>query len=209
MPDFDLCPQGDEPGDPGFEGDDPADPRTDTTLGSLAMCEAIQMVYRARVQLHMATYEVRSTSLQWIDRKGVIHEPKDMSSGYIRNCLRIMEHRGETNAAIYVEFKRILKARKDYWQMARDLTTVIRDVVEKLQAAGPEQADAIVQPLREIGVVARMNEGMQEQMDNTPMGQEIQLYWYAGQILNIVEKKSWFAMNSVLNCVDKFAPFTG
>lgn len=30
--------------------------------------------------------------------------------------------------------------------------------------------------------------------------------WYAGQILDIVDERKWFAVNSWINCVDKFAP---
>lgn len=30
--------------------------------------------------------------------------------------------------------------------------------------------------------------------------------WYAGQIMDIIESNSLFAMNSIINCLDKFAP---
>ena len=30
--------------------------------------------------------------------------------------------------------------------------------------------------------------------------------WYAGQYLDIVENEAWFAMNSLINCLDSFCP---
>lgn len=30
--------------------------------------------------------------------------------------------------------------------------------------------------------------------------------WYAGQFLDIVDNKAWLAMNSLLNCCEKFCP---
>ena len=30
------------------------------------------------------------------------------------------------------------------------------------------------------------------------------LLWYAGQLVDIVDTKSWFAMNSIINCCEKF-----
>ena len=30
--------------------------------------------------------------------------------------------------------------------------------------------------------------------------------WYAGQIVEAVEGKKWFAINSIINCLDKFCP---
>lgn len=32
--------------------------------------------------------------------------------------------------------------------------------------------------------------------------------WYGGQFIDIVRTESWFAMNSWVNCIDKFAPLT-
>jgi hypothetical protein len=37
-------------------------------------------------------------------------------------------------------------------------------------------------------------------------GGEICVRWYAGQFLTIVDKQSWFAMNSFFNCLDRFCP---
>lgn len=31
------------------------------------------------------------------------------------------------------------------------------------------------------------------------------MLWYAGQLINCVNNKSWFAINSMINCMDKFA----
>ena len=34
-------------------------------------------------------------------------------------------------------------------------------------------------------------------------GEQI-IEWYAGQILDIIDNKAWFAMNSIINCANKF-----
>jgi hypothetical protein len=37
-------------------------------------------------------------------------------------------------------------------------------------------------------------------------GTEAEVEWYAGQLLDIYDNKTWFAMNSFINCLDKFCP---
>jgi len=38
------------------------------------------------------------------------------------------------------------------------------------------------------------------------MEDEHTIEWYAGQLLDIVDREAWFAMNSFINCLDKFCP---
>lgn len=78
------------------------------------------------------------------------------------------------------------------------LTALVRDVVAQLDRASPGDCQAIVAPLREH-VQPNVHVGTK------PEGHAA-VEWYAGQILDIVDGKHWFAMNSLLNCVDKFVP---
>jgi len=60
-----------------------------------------------------------------------------------------------------------------------------------------EDAIDVVAPLREF-VAPGIHVG------NTGIEGEAIIEWYAGQILDIVDSKAWYAMNSILNCADKF-----
>lgn len=79
-----------------------------------------------------------------------------------------------------------------------ELATLTRDVVRRLEPCGPESARALVEPLRKF-VAPGVHEG------TNPTGEAV-VEWYAGQLLRIVDDEKWFAMNSILNCVDKFVP---
>lgn len=82
--------------------------------------------------------------------------------------------------------------------MSRELARVTRQVVSQLETTGPGSARAIVEPLRGF-VRPGVHEGTK------PTGDAV-VEWYAGQLLQIVDAESWFAMNSLLNCVDRFVP---
>lgn len=36
--------------------------------------------------------------------------------------------------------------------------------------------------------------------------ERLTLEWFGGQILDVIESESLFAINSLINCVDQFAP---
>lgn len=78
----------------------------------------------------------------------------------------------------------------------------VREIVERLQHVGPKSVAELVKPLREA-VSPNVHVG---RTDLTP---EETVEWYAGQLLDIVDQRMWFAMNSLLNCVDKFVPAEG
>jgi hypothetical protein len=78
------------------------------------------------------------------------------------------------------------------------LADLTREVVARLEKNGPEEARAIVHPLRAY-VAPGVHEGTR------PTGEAV-VEWYAGQLLQIVDDQAWFAMNSILNCVDRFVP---
>ena len=77
-----------------------------------------------------------------------------------------------------------------------ELTQIIRDVIANLENTNEAGALAAVEPLR---LVPTRPPGP----CTTP--REV-LEWYAGQILDIVDNDRWFAVNSLINCCDKFAP---
>jgi len=88
----------------------------------------------------------------------------------------------------------------------KELTVLIRDVADKLDKSDETTASKVVQPLRDAGIIPKCHEGENDKMTNTPEGRLIILEWYSGQILSIIDQKSWFAVNSWINCLDKFAP---
>ena len=87
------------------------------------------------------------------------------------------------------------------------LTSVVREAVRRLDQAGTETAGSIVAPVRAAlaarGLGPCCNEGQ------GPFTAEQTVEWYAGQLLDIVDNQHWFAMNSIVNTVDKFAPEGG
>lgn len=82
-----------------------------------------------------------------------------------------------------------------------ELCLLVRSVAKEVDKGFPTSMVEAVRPLREAGISPGMKEGINEQANRRDT-----LEWYAGQLLDIVEKRSWFAVNSWLNCIDKFAP---
>jgi len=85
------------------------------------------------------------------------------------------------------------------------LRTAVRKAVKKLEAftdeTPMESVEAIVAPLRDfIKPDTRLGQrGMTDGSDEC-------VEWYAGQLLSIVDKKAWYAINSIINCLDRFCP---
>lgn len=77
----------------------------------------------------------------------------------------------------------------------------LRDLVDRLAGNGPSMVPAFVAELRELGAVRNAYVG--ESMET---GDDTCVAWYAGQLLDVLESKSLFAVNSIINCVDKFCP---
>jgi hypothetical protein len=87
------------------------------------------------------------------------------------------------------------------------LTSVVRSAVseiERLQpgAVGPH-ADRVRAALAARGLAANCHVGRR---GLTP---DETVEWYAGQLLDIVDSKSWFTMNSFINSLDRFVPVRG
>lgn len=87
-----------------------------------------------------------------------------------------------------------------------DLRAILRTAAKQLERVGPCSVAAIVQPVRDEmtarGLPPMVHCGRKD-LEQHP---EQMIEWYAGQLLDIVDGEGWFAMNSWLNCVDKFCP---
>lgn len=81
-----------------------------------------------------------------------------------------------------------------------ELTKLIRTEIQSLDVGGTGVVPSVIENLKAGGVVRNIHLG------NTNLDALGALEWYGGQILDILEDQSWFAVNSLINCVDKFAP---
>lgn len=79
-----------------------------------------------------------------------------------------------------------------------ELCELIVDVVRRLDKSEPgESATSAVEPLRFV-VEPSCHVGA------SICTRRQTLEWYAGQILDIIDNRSWFAVNSLVNCCKKF-----
>lgn len=77
------------------------------------------------------------------------------------------------------------------------LTKLIRTQILYLEAGDIDRADSVIEALKAGGLISGQHIGL------SPLGV---IEWYGGQIISILENKTWYAVNSLINCVDKFAP---
>lgn len=83
------------------------------------------------------------------------------------------------------------------------LATLIRKVSADINDAGPATIQTLVQPLREH-VKPDCYVGRAADMDHTDAGYRMQLEWYAGQLLDMVDNQQWLGINSWIGCTEKF-----
>lgn len=88
----------------------------------------------------------------------------------------------------------------------KELTALMRQTVDALENSSPVDIETLVQPLREAGITPNVHVGKGDQMDESYEGRKMMVEWYAGSLLDCVDKGAWFAINSIINCKDKFAP---
>lgn len=75
------------------------------------------------------------------------------------------------------------------------LKALARQTYEAVEPHGPEMAGHVADTLKEQGIVSGMHAG-----DDPDSFDEVRtLEWALGQFVRLVEHKSWFAMNSMLN----------
>lgn len=93
-----------------------------------------------------------------------------------------------------------------------ELRTLTRSTILIVERGGPDGIEETVAPLRsalaERGLAPRCHVGAEPPLieGRSSLTPDMTVEWYAGQLLDIVDKKAWFAMNSLINCVDKFCP---
>lgn len=80
------------------------------------------------------------------------------------------------------------------------LTELVRSVAKAVET-GPGQLEAKVKPLRDAGITAGPYRG-----EAAKVSPRNTVLWFAGELLDCVDNNSLFAINSWLNCVDKFVP---
>lgn len=84
-----------------------------------------------------------------------------------------------------------------------DLAQMIRDVSAAVDNCNQDTVVETVKALREH-ITPNCHEGCGAQMDGTDTGYKLQLEWFAGQLLAMVDKKQWFGINTWINCTSKF-----
>jgi hypothetical protein len=83
------------------------------------------------------------------------------------------------------------------------LAELIRTVSNNLDNGNTVNALEIVKPLR-AHVTPNCHVGRGEEMNGTQEGYRLQLEWYAGQLLTMVDNGQWYGINSWINCTEKF-----
>jgi hypothetical protein len=84
--------------------------------------------------------------------------------------------------------------------MDTDLRTKVREVIMRVEAGHIAEAKAGAEELRPLVPAGQPHRGKKNMTE-----QEI-IEWYAGEFLDCVDNGAWFAINSLINCVDKFCP---
>lgn len=85
------------------------------------------------------------------------------------------------------------------------LAQIIRCISAAVDTPGSSKVlKEITEPLRAAGVVPSCHEGRGAEMDHTDAGYRMQLEWFAGQLLDMIDRESWGGINSWINCTVKF-----
>lgn len=85
-------------------------------------------------------------------------------------------------------------------QMTDEVMSVfIKNEIDKIDSGGIDTAVSVAKLFSEVGFIKNAHLGYEGEW--TPRQT---MEWYAGQLINVVENESWFAMNSIVNCCKKF-----
>ena len=91
-------------------------------------------------------------------------------------------------------------------ETSMDLRRIVREAIHAIEGVGPEGLGPHVARVREAlterGLAANCNVGNAEMRE----GDDLCVEWYAGQLLDLVDCEGWFAMNSLINTLDKLVP---
>lgn len=78
----------------------------------------------------------------------------------------------------------------------------LRKLILDLNEGDMEMVAQTTFSLKALGAVRNIHVGRSDLV----AGSDEVVEWYAGQALDVLESRSWFAVNSVINCLDKFVP---
>jgi hypothetical protein len=86
-----------------------------------------------------------------------------------------------------------------------ELTILVRNTVHEIETSEPQitaaqGVPACVQRLLDAGIQRNVWVGAKG------MTQRQIVEWYAGQVIDIILSKAWFAVNSLINALDTFVP---
>lgn len=76
----------------------------------------------------------------------------------------------------------------------------VRSYIEEVEQRGISESSSVAKKFESAGYESGKYVGRND------LNPEEIVVWYVGQFLSIVEDKAWFAMNSLINCLDKFVP---
>jgi len=85
-------------------------------------------------------------------------------------------------------------------EKSQKLHTAVRKAIKTLDSGGTETVKTALTLLHKGGAVRNIHVGF---TNFTPVQT---MEWYAGQIVDILESESWFAVNSLINLLEKFCP---
>lgn len=86
------------------------------------------------------------------------------------------------------------------------LREIVRSVIEAIDRAQPGvSAEIAIEPLIRAGITAGCGRVHFADGKKHADGSYEALHWFAGEIVDVVQSRSWFAVNSLINCVDRFA----
>lgn len=86
------------------------------------------------------------------------------------------------------------------------LREVVRKSIINVQNGDTGEAMQEAQVIREALQAKGLDKGCHVGRSDLDSDPELVIEWYAGQFLDIVDSKAWFAMNGLINCLDKFCP---
>ena len=79
----------------------------------------------------------------------------------------------------------------------------LRDIVNALDKGGTKSVLGVLSDLASIGAVRNVH---LDTAGNRTLTEDETVDWYAGQIVDVLESEAYFAVNSLINCLDKFVP---
>lgn len=88
---------------------------------------------------------------------------------------------------------------------SKELRAKVRSMASTVLNGGPAEAKIAAAEFKALGAVKDCNLTTKDEARMAD-GSDACVAWYAGQFLTIVDQEAWFAVNSWLNCLDRFCP---